>query len=511
MVQPQELTTRSLWVELPSTQVKVVARISGTYELGAIETVLLRLLRRERTEEQLATLIGNVPPVVVVSALERLAELDLVQEVSGAARGWVTVKEPPERLDEPVAGWIALAPHQSSVAIPELLPASEKQSVKDFDGGHPRVPWEGSDGHPPVPPDVADILRAAVRSGAHWAGEPRKEDADPERIVSLLLERERPRGPPIGRKRTCWALVELVPSVSGSVTVVMHEPTLIPRLDAPSPVSRVLEPWLRQNAHSTWSRIEEEKRRLMQSSSVVLQAAGIRSLEELAKSVRELRAAWCDRLRAQPWWGAFGAEVDARIFEQQRWLVITTQAPTFAPQCLDAAGHAIERLCRELADGARPALDAWAERFKKLGREGRDRECERWKSPSEFAAALASTLGPRSLGESESHLRRSLGRLTELQEQLRRPLGAGSAFAAFLLPLFLGLPEERSAFAARLARALKREPELLNLMDALIELRNSTAHARDQVPMTVERADELMARVTCALATAGVPTPEVKA
>lgn len=489
--------SRTVWVQLPSTWLRVVARVTETHQRDLLERTILRLVRlAPRTDAELARMLGDLPLDVVGAALERLVA-DGMLHVQGDPPLYLTVPDEEEGREEPLVGWVGLSPADAA-AIPEVIVGRLEGSTAVVEG----IETIPLDGEAPFPahaqPDA--LLRAAVRRGVDvFARGKLVVSGDDWRRVSSLVSDLGSDGRLTQLRGTCWSRVDIVPSVTGAVETVFHEPALVPRADRPKPVSAALAGWIREHAGGTWRRVEEVANHCRVENTLVLRMAGFKDLDAVDREVSSHCTSWRARLGPPDPFAATQPEVLAQqLREAHRWLILWRAEPSLARPVTDAFAHGIEAMAQALANGSLPSLRSWAARVVAGGRVA-DAERARWKRPSAYVEALAPFGLEQALKPSEPHLRLALASVHLLPEQLERPHGAGASITLWLLPLFLGTDAERNAFASRVAAGLAREPAAFDLLDDLILLRNEVAHVR-QERMKPERLDELVTRVLWAFA-----------
>ena len=495
MSDARDLVSRWLWLELPARWVRVKARFGRPSNLDLLEETLLRLVSlAARSAEELSSRLGGVSLEVVTSTLTGLALQNLVHEEPGAVPRWSAAREDEYFASERVTGWVACTAHDAAV-LPDFVLGERAVLVSELeqDGGHRSIGMEEAP-PAPLPEDLNEAVRAAVRRGL----EPLGRDVSPDEVIaSAVVDLDgQGRGQPVDCARACWALVELVPSLTGSVTAIFHEPSIARRLKVIRPVSRSLGPWVKQHLRTSWLRIETEMDQLRRAGSLVLELAGIGSMEELDERVRRHRVEWERRLGVSGFFEVGDEALRDAIRDQQRWLILAAQRPQFTSQAYDSLGHAFERFAQLLAAQTRPALVRLRERWRV--EEGLKKELSaRWRTRSEVVAGLA-LLGTGALGPSERHLTDAVADLKRTLSKVEVEQGSGASLTLFTAGLLLGTEEERQEHAARVVRALRREPQLFSLLDALREIRDAAAHVREK-PMSIGRGDELLARCMAAL------------
>lgn len=519
-----QLQPRSVWVELPSRWIRVVARFSRPRSLDPLESTILQLVGLiPRTDAELAEMLGDMPVEVVTSALRTLQAMDRVHEQPGDVPRWMAPPEPMDGLEDPEVGWVALCPHREAV-IPELLPGHAPRQVRKEPGGHQELFLEESGIQPELPDGIPELLRRAVRfgmsrlvkvehdegrsTGAPGDWQPLSVGAmDAERgprVTSLLVDWEQQGKKPtvVQQTRTCWALLEILPGLTGRTTLIFHEPQWVPDLDGVRPISPHLGGWIQEHLPGTWRRIEQLQREVRVDHSWVLQLANIKDMDSLEALVDRHRSGWRTKLPgAEDFFLGWGDPLLKDLLrDAHRWLLLWQQRPGFVRQAVDAYGHAIERLAQVLALQSLPALRRWAEWWRASKDDARTSQQAHWASGrSAYVGALARVGLVDALKTSEEHLRRALKNLKSLPEALEQHQGAGSSITLWLLPLFLAEEAERTALAARLGRIVSREPMALTLLAELILLRNDAAHSRLEPSMRPDRADEHLAHLLWAL------------
>ncbi|RKH29774.1 hypothetical protein D7V77_04910 [Corallococcus sp. CA041A] len=501
--------TRRVWIELPSRWIRVVARFARPRSLDRLESAVLQLVGlRERTEAELAEILGDVSVDMVASALRGLQAMGRVHEQGGPISRWLAPPEANDGLDDPQVGWVALSPHREDV-IPELVLGDVARVPQRQAGGHPELSLE-EHVRPELPERLPELIRRAVRMGmsavvtsSHREGGAVTNSEREPRVTALRMDWDAKSGKsaPVERVKTCWALLEVVPGLTGRATLVFHEPQWVPTLESERPVSSQLETWIRQSLPGTWQRIEVLQRELRVDHSIVLQLAKLKDMAALEALIERHRAGWREKL---PHTGDFfqgwgEPELAESLRDAHRWFLLWKQNPTFMRQSVDAFGHAIERLARFLADQSLPALKRWAQRWRASKEESRAEQQEKWSSKSAYVGALSHVGLVDALRPSQPYLLSALKNLKALPEVLGRPQGAGGSISLWLLPLFLGESSERNALAALLGRSITLEPTALTVLDELRQLRNDAAHSKHQIDMRPDRADEFLARLLWAL------------
>jgi hypothetical protein len=489
----ESMVQRRAWLRLPCRAVRVRATLDGWAEGDLLRETLLRLLRgRGFTLDELDEVLGRLGPDTIEAALERLALDLLVTRPATPVGAWTSatcVQSAPPPLIR--GGWIVVSPHDGR-PVPAVWLGGEPPRATPVSGlalepaPMPETP-PGDDRR--IQKLLTELCAAKATIRVHGketvAG---KTTAAGQRGVStaraLLVDDYARRR---WRKAVAWVPVSFLPRVSGDATFVVHRPQVEPVDPVEGSVDDALLEWIRTGYPAAWEALTAHARRLGDDSSIIRQLVGIQTEEEMDRIVDRHFATLARAYELPPRRGEH-VNVEQQVRFAHRWLVIALRDPKFHQQARDAFGHAIELLCDVLARFEREWLPPLLERIvteddgrrvaKELGRRLEDRL-------REFG------LKGR-LSESEKYLR-----VAKPKEVLReidaRRIGAGAALTVWLLPLVVAEEQDAAEFAQQIRRMLQREPQLFELLDTLVQVRNDVFHqARDsRLPPFVQQPDRV--------------------
>jgi hypothetical protein len=467
-----------LWLYLPCTAVRVRAVLEPQRPPDVLRVTLARLLAGGRafTVEQLDELLGGIGNDTVEAALERLALEDLVIRPVTPKGLWQLHSGTPAAA--PVAirtGWVLVAPHDGAI-IPALWLGERPGVYRGGGAAERRVEGERPKARQlddkAVQQGLAELcFSEAVRDIRLAADHGRGEHArEPAFVRSLAIDDYVP-----WQERRwsagCWAAVHYLERVSGDAAFVVHEPQLEPTASVERPVSTGLAEWIRMSYPSAWDLLMSHARALGTGTSLVRELAGIASEAELLRIASEHAERMTKQYRVPPFPPTY-QRIAASLAEAQEWLIISKRDAKYNARARDAYGHAIEALCQCLAQDSMPTVrPALAASQAKGPSAFLDRaECE----GRLLRLGLSARLGP-----SEALLLEAVGKLNRWHQALKEgALGAGQALTLWLLPLTLRDDAAAAALGEYLRSAIRRQPELFDMLATLVEVRNDVFHDR---------------------------------
>lgn len=490
---PDGVVSTRLWLRLPCRAIRVRATLDGIGESDLLRETLLRILRiRGFTLDELDEILGGLGHDTIEAALERLALELLVIRPSTPAGVWTSEKagqsSPPPEI---VGGWIVVAPHDGQ-PVPSLWLAANPPREHAADEGAlmpnpvPRPP-RGDDRNVQRMLTALNASRTPAR--VQRSGAIARRSLLPERTAGTTARalHVEDRATRRWRKADAWVPVSFMRRVSGDATFVVHRPQLEPRDPIEGSVDDALNEWIRTEYPAAWEALTAHARRLADDSSIIRKLLGIESEEELDRIVNRHFNAMV-RAHDLPPRGGDHIHVEEQVRLAHRWLALASRDAKYHQQARDAFGHAIELLFQVLARFERDWLPPLLRRIvADDDNRARGKEYSRHVEERLRAFGLAGRLF-----ESEKYLTTATPKEV-LRELDAGRLGAGSALTVWLVPLGALDHVQAAAFAEQIHRMLGREPQLFEILDILVRVRNDVFHqSRDsRLPPFVQQPDRI--------------------